>query len=142
MPKAVGRMFGTGGVIAWAALYAGTYTEQTRPDYHPKGYGAELVECLRYCRVISQNAAYRAFVISANTVQVTFPLGTPMRVNPSIYQFNFEIRTLASVTVDGFTFTANTAGKEFIRVLASKTGHGLSDACVVAIGDVLVCADL
>jgi hypothetical protein len=36
--------------VVWAALYEGEYTAETLPEYHPKGYGAELVECLRYYR--------------------------------------------------------------------------------------------
>lgn len=132
----------SGGVIAWAALYEGTYTKDTMPEYRPKGYGAELAECLRYCQVISQNTAYRAFVVSANTVQTTFPLGVPMRVKPSIEQFNFEIRTLASVTSEGFAFTANVGSENFIRIQASKTNHGLSDANTVVTSDVMLSADL
>ena len=38
----------SGGVIKWAALYAEKYTEATKPEYQPKGYGAELLECQRY----------------------------------------------------------------------------------------------
>lgn len=38
----------SGGVIKWAALYAEKYTETTKPEYQPKGYGAELAECQRY----------------------------------------------------------------------------------------------
>ena len=37
-----------GGVLKWAALYGGVYSAATMPDYQPKGYGAELVECQRY----------------------------------------------------------------------------------------------
>ena len=132
----------SGGVIAWAALYEGTYTQDTMPEHRPKGYGAELAECLRYCQVISQNTAYRAFVVSANTVQTTFPLSIPMRVKPSIEQFNFEIRTLASVASEGFTFTANVGSENYIRVQAAKTSHGLSDANTVVTSDVILSADL
>ena len=32
----------------WAALYEGSYTADTLPPYVPKGYAAELAECLRY----------------------------------------------------------------------------------------------
>ena len=32
----------------WAALYEGEYTAETLPEYRPKGYDAELLECLRY----------------------------------------------------------------------------------------------
>ena len=38
----------SGGVLKWAALYGGVYTETTKPEYQPKGYGAELAECQRY----------------------------------------------------------------------------------------------
>lgn len=34
--------------LYWAALYEGEYTAETLPEYQPKGYGAELVECQRY----------------------------------------------------------------------------------------------
>ena len=35
-------------IIAWAALYEGSYTADTLPPYTPKGYAAELAECQRY----------------------------------------------------------------------------------------------
>lgn len=34
--------------VRWAALYEGEYTAENLPPYIPKGYGAELTECLRY----------------------------------------------------------------------------------------------
>lgn len=34
--------------LEWFALYEGEYTEDTLPEYHSKGYGAELAECQRY----------------------------------------------------------------------------------------------
>lgn len=42
----------SGGVIKWAALYGDQYTESTKPEYQPKGYAAELAECLRYYEVV------------------------------------------------------------------------------------------
>ena len=39
--------------IRWAALYEGSYTADTLPDYQPKGYAAELAECQRYYRQMS-----------------------------------------------------------------------------------------
>lgn len=38
----------SGGVIKWAALYKDKYTAETLPEYQPKGYAAELLECQRY----------------------------------------------------------------------------------------------
>lgn len=34
--------------IEWVALYEGEYTAETLPEYQPKGYGAELLECQQY----------------------------------------------------------------------------------------------
>ena len=44
-----------GNTFAWAALYEGGYTADTLPKYQPKGYGAEMVECMRYFTVIPNN---------------------------------------------------------------------------------------
>ena len=35
----------TPSVVEWAALYEGAYTAQTLPEYHPKGYMAEALNC-------------------------------------------------------------------------------------------------
>ena len=42
----------SGGVIAWAALYEGNYTEDTMPTYKPKGYVNEELVCKRYYQVL------------------------------------------------------------------------------------------
>lgn len=41
-----------GEIYAWVALYEGSYTAETLPPYVPKGYAAELAECMRYFQVI------------------------------------------------------------------------------------------
>ena len=45
----------------WAALYEGTYTNDTLPPYVPKGYSAELAECKRYYEVINAGMKYGGF---------------------------------------------------------------------------------
>lgn len=40
-------------VFEWAALYEGEYTAETVPPYVPKGYAAELAECMRYFQRIN-----------------------------------------------------------------------------------------
>lgn len=50
----------------WAALYEGTYTADTLPPYVPKGYAAELAECLRYFERIGSTFSERI----GNTVYV------------------------------------------------------------------------
>lgn len=41
--------------VAWAAVYEGEYTAETLPEYQPKGYGAELLECQRYYQIRSSD---------------------------------------------------------------------------------------
>lgn len=94
----------SGGVIAWAALYEGTYTEQTRPEYHPKGYAAEFVECQRYYR--NYNLTYSASLIlsgfvtgSTKTIELSPPDTTPMRISSPTILFS---GTVIIRGVDGY----------------------------------------
>ena len=57
--------------IQWAALYEGEYTAETLPEYHPKGYGAELAECQRYYQIRSANN------IAAVDMRPTMRLSSP-----------------------------------------------------------------
>lgn len=41
--------------VDWVALYEGAYTAETLPEYQPKGYGHELLECQRYFQIRSTN---------------------------------------------------------------------------------------
>ena len=75
----------SGGVLKWAALYGGVYTETTKPEYQPKGYGAELMECQRYyyrrnllcvLELANNNAG--------NSLTFFIPTTVKMRVKPSI----------------------------------------------------------
>ena len=66
------------GTVSRVALYEGEYTAETLPEYHPKGYGAELVECMRYYR--------RKYVCVGNWdggyASVNFDI--PMRSTPTV----------------------------------------------------------
>ena len=75
--------FPTGTTVVWAALYNGEYTAETLPEYHPKGYGAELLECQRYyyrrnflCALHPANKSN----LSEFRGEVKFPV--EMRTNP------------------------------------------------------------
>ena len=95
----------SGGVIAWAALYEGTYTEQTMPEYHPKGYCVELIGCQRYYRRYapdgSSNFILNGFV-SSSTSSIVCPMQNdlPMRIKSP------------TVTFDGITIIRGINGYE------------------------------
>ena len=77
----------SGGVIAWAALYdtyENVYSEQVLPEYHPKGYELELMECLRYYYNIP--AIFSSGYVTAAAKNYTMPiqLPVPMRITPTV----------------------------------------------------------
>ena len=79
-----------GGVLKWAALYGGVYTETTKPEYQPKGYGAELAECQRYYYTIkSDGLNYAAYATGTmqNASGAYFPIlfPIPMRTIPTFF---------------------------------------------------------
>ena len=77
---------GAAGVtVEWIALYEGEYTLDTLPEYHPKGYGAELAECQRYfLRLGDKNNSITALgvghISTENSVAVYIPFPATMRI--------------------------------------------------------------
>lgn len=56
----------------WAALYEGEYTAETLPEYQPKGYAAELAECLRYFERINAVTSFHPFAVGVLRYATTF----------------------------------------------------------------------
>ncbi|MDD3336796.1 MAG: siphovirus ReqiPepy6 Gp37-like family protein [Eubacteriales bacterium] len=81
-------VMGAGGTLAWVALYEGEYTADTLPEYVPKGYGAELLECQRYFFGLYVDVYRWANHLSAaeNAYEVVPPLFFPcrMRATPTV----------------------------------------------------------
>ena len=74
-----------GKTLVWAALYEGAYDASTLPAYQPKGYAAELAECMRYYQIIPEQTSC-AFSTSAQSGKyfsssINFP---QMRITPTI----------------------------------------------------------
>ena len=66
------------GTINWIKLELG---EEATP-YVPKGYGEELLACMRYYQVTG--AAFCAGYLTAQTASCTYTLPVPMRITPTI----------------------------------------------------------
>lgn len=81
----IGFAIADGGTLQWMALYEGEYTAETLPEYHPKGYAHELLECRRYYQELSYNAlgnGYSAGDGSAGVLIVN--TGVQMRATPKL----------------------------------------------------------
>ena len=71
--------------IEWATLYEGEYTEETLPEYHPKGYGVELAECQRYYQQdLTTTYTVTGMFDGSGCMDVMVPLPTTMRIIPTV----------------------------------------------------------
>lgn len=90
-------------VIAWAALYEGSYTADTLPPYTPKGYAAELAECMRY--FINKRIEWQTILPSSATILIPLQY-SEMRIKPtgslseSTYYYNCVFKSL-SLQING-----------------------------------------
>lgn len=71
--------------IVWIALYEGTYTKANLPEYFPKGYTTEYLDCLREYYYIPSGGVPGIGVVSAvNTIAlIAVTLPAPMRITPT-----------------------------------------------------------
>ena len=70
----------TVGGAYWAALYEGECTAETLPEYQPKGYGAELLECQRYYT----NMRILVGTQASAPKRMFFQLPQIMRITPTV----------------------------------------------------------
>lgn len=90
--------------IEWAALYEGTYTADTLPEYHPKGYAAEFAECQRYFYQTSGELVLSGYITgSAKRLYVGIHL-PEMRISPSLAN---PVPTMTIRTTAGYSPVAN-----------------------------------
>lgn len=90
-----------GGVIKNVLLLRGVY--DSIPEYHPKGYGAELLECMRYYQVLIPKGFDSAKLVeqAASKLYADFALPVAMRVAPSL--INGTVRIIRRSSSDGGT---------------------------------------
>lgn len=113
-----------GKTLSWAALYEGSYTADTLPEYVPKGYAAELAECQRYyyqtwdgakptSGAVLPGLETKAAISGVRLAMVKFPV--TMRIAPSITLYT-------SYFVSGGVRNWNTSSDEVTGVTAVYQG--------------------
>ena len=133
---------GTAAVVRWAVLYEGEYTAETLPPYVPKGYAAELAECLRYYRrVTATNETFAGYC--ANGVSYCMiPLQT-MRMKPSLVpsgKFYYTLGNKQGTTTA--TATAHSANVNRAIIKCAITETGILTGTISPQGDIDISADL
>ncbi len=133
---------GTAAVVRWAALYEGEYTAETLPPYVPKGYAAELAECLRYYRKIkSNNETFSGY--AANGVAYAFIPLQAMRIAPTVTgggKFYYTLGSAQGTTTE--TATAHNANANRVVVKCAVSVTGICTGVITPQGDIDISADL
>ena len=134
---------GTAAIVQWAALYEGEYTAETLPPYVPKGYAAELAECLIYYRKIkANNETFPGY--AANGVAYAFiALTQPMRISPTVTgggKFYYTLGSAQGTTTE--TATAHNANANRVVVKCAVAVTGICTGVITPQGDIDISADL
>ena len=103
--------------LKWAALYEGSYTADTLPDYQNKGYAAELAECQRYYYQTwtgsspVTTAGMKTVEAYSNYGTAMIDLPQEMRVSPTIVVYDAKDGTTNQVRewVNDTIITLNSA---------------------------------
>ena len=87
--------------LEWAALYEGSYTAETLPEYRCKGYAAELAECQRYYYQshngdISFDGAILREAMTPNRI-ANVELPVSMRTTPNITLYSPQTKSANAI---------------------------------------------
>ena len=124
------------------ALYEGEYTAETLPPYVPKGYAAELAECLRYYRRITATNETFAGYCTNGVSYCMIPLQT-MRIKPSLVpsgKFYYTLGNKQGTTTA--TATAHSANVNRAIIKCAITETGILTGTISPQGDIDISADL
>ena len=114
--------------FVWAALYEGSYTADTLPPYVPKGYAAELAECLRYYQIIQLYRHLSAIYDNQNRYYGC-SLPVKMRTTPTV-----TIEFMEEYKVNSFDKNSLTSYSG--EAYASFEGMAISFICMSEYGTV------
>lgn len=96
--------------VYWAALYEGTYTDDTLPPYAPKEYTTELAECQRYYYRISPSTA-------------SFPYAYGYCYNTTNARFCMQLPQPMIISKPTFLYTAGS----YLRVAQNGTAKDITN---------------
>lgn len=134
---------GTAAVVRWVALYEGEYTAETLPPYVPKGYAAELAECLQYYRKIKGDSQTFVGYAASGNAYAFIPLAQAMRIAPTVTfsgKFSYTLGSAQQTSVE--TGTLHRAGTERVIVKCAVSVTGVCTGTITPQGDIDISADL
>ena len=125
------------------ALYEGEYTAETLPPYVPKGYAAELAECLRYYRKIKANNETFAGYATNGVAYAFIALTQTMRIAPTVTgggKFYYTLGSSHGTTTETATVHNANTNRAIVKCVTSITG--IQTGLITPQGDIDISADL
>lgn len=129
--------------VKCTALYEGEYTAETLPPYVPKGYAAELAECLRYYRKIRADTQTFVGYAASGNAYAFIPLAQAMRIAPTVTvsgKFYYTLGSAQGTTAETATVHNANENRAIVKCAVSVT-----DVCtglITPLGDIDISADL
>lgn len=110
--------------IEWVALYEGEYTATTLPEYQPKGYGTELLECLRYYTKLIANAITPYPGHITGTTRIVLGVGfVPFRITPTAVMSD-DFKLTVRLGTGGYSSIANNNGGHPQSIVGTYVSNG------------------
>lgn len=128
--------------VKCTALYEGEYTAETLPPYVPKGYAAELAECLRYYRKIKGDTQTFTGYSSGGWSYAFIPLQA-MRIAPTVTgggKFYYTLGSSHGTTTETATVHNANTNRAIVKCVTSITG--IQTGLITPQGDIDISADL
>ena len=125
------------------ALYEGEYTAENLPPYVPKGYAAELAECLRYYRKIKGDSQTFGGYATSGNAYAFIPLTQAMRIAPTVTgggKFYYTLGSAQGTTTETATVHNTNADRAIVKCAVSVTG--VCTGVITPQGDIDISADL
>ena len=111
--------------ISALALYKGTYTGETLPEYQPKGYAAELAECKRYYRRLKGDPIATGWIggTPPTTIYMVYPEYQEMRAFPESVNALGELTISANGAYYPCTLVSHLFNDYGSRLIVKYTGE-------------------
>lgn len=113
--------------LVWMALYEGSYTLDTLPDYVPKEN--ELAKCEEYA--VKTKGHGWGYTVNSTTLRLNIPVPTTLRVTPSIPS-GLSFTVVANGTVYTVTtYSVNSMDSGVVRLTLTGTGFPSARTAIV-----------
>ena len=101
----------------------------------------------RFLQKLPANLQLRATNVATNTIDFEYRLPVTMRANPAISgtyaeTTNWKVNNLAGTQTTGFALALLNTGTDRVGIRLTKTAHGLTDATLSLVTDILISAEL